>query len=200
MRTPDVDPSSSRMTAIAGARITGQARLEMAADVGRRYEAGGAIRAIAADLGRSYGFVQQLLVESGVPLRSRGGDTRSPAARARLERAGPEQPAQDLTPTPDPTQVAASTTPASTTPAVTTPAGERPDKKKAGKKRPEKKADAKDKKKSDKKKRLDAAESDKKKPDPTKSDKKRATKKKASKKKRATKKSAGMEKAGARAS
>lgn len=185
MRTPDVDPSSSRMTTIAGARITGQARLEMAADVGRRYEAGGAIRAIAADLGRSYGFVQQLLVESGVPLRSRGGDTRSPAARARLERTGQEQPAQDLTPTPDPTQVPASTTPASTTPAVTTPAGERP----AGARPDKKKADAKDKKKPNKK-RLDAAEPSKKK----------ATKKKATKKKRATKKSAGMKKAGARAS
>lgn len=194
MRTPDVDPSSSRMTTIAGARITGQARLEMAADVGRRYEAGGAIRAIAADLGRSYGFVQQLLVESGVPLRSRGGDTRSPAARARLERTGQEQPAQDLTPTPDPTQVTARTTPA-----PVPPAGVKPDEKKADKDRPGKnKADKKakkDKKKSDK---PDRKRADPTKPRTTKPELTKKINKKASKKKQATKKSGGTKKAGAR--
>ncbi|MGA4669771.1 helix-turn-helix domain-containing protein [Propionibacteriaceae bacterium Y1923] len=73
------------MTVIAGARITGEARAEMAQWVARRYLAGEAIRPIAADLGRSYGFVQQLLVEAEVPLRRRGGDTRSPAARSRFE-------------------------------------------------------------------------------------------------------------------
>ena len=72
------------MTAIAGARITGQARLDMAAAVAGRYAAGEAIRTIARDLGRSYGFVQQLLVEAAVTPRTRGGDTRSPAARDRL--------------------------------------------------------------------------------------------------------------------
>ena len=80
------------MTVIAGARITGATRLAMAADVGRRYVAGEAIRAIAQDLGRSYGFVQQLLVESGVPPRTRGGDTRSPAARAQRAQAASNGP------------------------------------------------------------------------------------------------------------
>lgn len=66
---------------VAGARITGDARTTLAAEVARRYLAGEAIRPIATSLGRSYGFVQTLLVEAGVATRTRGGDTRSPAAR-----------------------------------------------------------------------------------------------------------------------
>lgn len=67
----------------AGSRITGEARETLAGQLSRRYQAGESIRAIAADLGRSYGFVQTLLREAGVILRTRGGDTRSSVARER---------------------------------------------------------------------------------------------------------------------
>ena len=110
------------MTAIAGARITGQARLDMAAAVAGRYAAGEAIRTIARDLGRSYGFVQQLLVEAAVTPRTRGGDTRSPAARDRLaqgaqrwgegvEPSGPTE-HQRLTDSPEQSQAGVDQTPA----------------------------------------------------------------------------------------
>lgn len=56
-----------------GARITGQARDELAEQVRRRYESGESIRSLAAELGRSYGFVHRLLRDAEVPLRSRGG-------------------------------------------------------------------------------------------------------------------------------
>lgn len=66
-----------------GSRITGEARETLAGQLCQRYQAGESIRAIAADLGRSYGFVQTLLREAGVTLRTRGGDTRSSVARTR---------------------------------------------------------------------------------------------------------------------
>ena len=65
-----------------GARITGEQRTQLSEQVAQRYGSGESIRAIAADLGRSYGWVQTLLKEAGVQLRRRGGDTRSPSARA----------------------------------------------------------------------------------------------------------------------
>ena len=53
----------------------------------RRYLAGESIRSLATDTRRSYGFVQGLLKEAGVPLRARGGATRGAEAEAdRLER------------------------------------------------------------------------------------------------------------------
>ncbi|MGA4508602.1 helix-turn-helix domain-containing protein [Propionibacteriaceae bacterium G1746] len=67
----------------AGARVTGQARSDLAGAASRHYAAGASIRGIAAQMGRSYGFVQKLLVEQGVTLRGRGGDTRSVDARVR---------------------------------------------------------------------------------------------------------------------
>lgn len=66
-----------------GARIVGTDRSNLAARVTTRYEAGESIRSLAADLGRSYGFVQGLLKESGIALRGRGGATRGVAAEAR---------------------------------------------------------------------------------------------------------------------
>lgn len=62
-------------------RVTGEVREQLARDVVARYEAGASIRELAADLGRSYGFVHTLLKQSGVPLRGRGGATRSRATR-----------------------------------------------------------------------------------------------------------------------
>lgn len=63
-----------------GVRVSGEKRTEVAAGIKERYLAGETIRAIAADVGRSYGFVHGLLREQEVPLRARGGDTRSKKA------------------------------------------------------------------------------------------------------------------------
>jgi len=63
-----------------GVRVAGEQRSEIAAGIKERYLAGETIRSIAADVGRSYGFVHGLLREAEVPLRARGGDTRSKRA------------------------------------------------------------------------------------------------------------------------
>ncbi|MDV6013203.1 helix-turn-helix domain-containing protein [Haloechinothrix sp. LS1_15] len=60
-----------------GARITGDTRHKLAADLKRKYEKGESIRSLAQSTGRSYGFVHRVLCESGVQLRGRGGATRS---------------------------------------------------------------------------------------------------------------------------
>ena len=54
-------------------RITGAERETWTRDYVKRYNAGHSIRTIAADTGRSYGFVHRILVEAGVRLRQRGG-------------------------------------------------------------------------------------------------------------------------------
>lgn len=59
-----------------GRRVTGGERDKLTADLRKKYEAGTSIRALAADTGRSYGFVHRVLSESGTALRSRGGATR----------------------------------------------------------------------------------------------------------------------------
>ena len=59
-----------------GARITGGDRSKLAADLKRKYSSGQSIRQLAAETGRSYGFVHRMLSESGVSLRGRGGATR----------------------------------------------------------------------------------------------------------------------------
>ena len=59
-----------------GARITGGDRTRLAADLKRKYATGTSIRELAAETGRSYGFVHRMLSESGVTLRGRGGATR----------------------------------------------------------------------------------------------------------------------------
>ena len=64
------------VTARKGSRITGPERAELAAEVCQKYERGESIRALAAETGRSYGFVHGLLVDGNVPLRGRGGATR----------------------------------------------------------------------------------------------------------------------------
>jgi hypothetical protein len=72
---------------IKGARVVGDSRAQLAEQLRSRYETGESIRSMAADLGRSYGFVQNLLKESGVSLRGRGGATRGAAAEAQRARA-----------------------------------------------------------------------------------------------------------------
>jgi predicted transcriptional regulator len=57
-------------------RIVGGERESLAAEYARKYEAGSSIRSIAAESGRSYGFVHRVLAESGVLFRARGGDTK----------------------------------------------------------------------------------------------------------------------------
>lgn len=57
-----------------GQRVTGDARIALTAELTKRYEKGASIRSLAERLGRSYGFTHRILRESGVQLRSRGGD------------------------------------------------------------------------------------------------------------------------------
>jgi hypothetical protein len=59
-----------------GARITGGDRSKLSSDLKRKYTSGASIRSLAAETGRSYGFVHRMLSESGVQLRGRGGATR----------------------------------------------------------------------------------------------------------------------------
>ena len=59
-----------------GSRISGAQRTTLAAQYAKRYASGESIRKIADDAGRSYGFVHDVLKESGVSLRGRGGATR----------------------------------------------------------------------------------------------------------------------------
>ncbi|NTW39024.1 MAG: transcriptional regulator [Cellulomonadaceae bacterium] len=68
-----------------GSRITGDGRQDLATSLVERYSRGESIRSIAEDIGRSYGFVHGVLVESGVTMRTRGGATRGPAAEARRQ-------------------------------------------------------------------------------------------------------------------
>jgi len=73
---------------VKGARITGDRRAELATEYAKRYAGGESIRAIAAESGRSFGFVHGVLVEAGVALRGRGGATRGdPPGDATTNRA-----------------------------------------------------------------------------------------------------------------
>ncbi len=63
--------------AAKGSRVSGAARDELASDLSKKYSHGKSIRELAAETGRSYGFVHRLLVESGVTLRGRGGAPKS---------------------------------------------------------------------------------------------------------------------------
>lgn len=60
-----------------GKRVSGELRNEVQQSFVERYEAGESIRSLAAECGRSYGFVQGLLKDAGVTFRQRGG-ARSP--------------------------------------------------------------------------------------------------------------------------
>lgn len=77
---------------VRGRRITGAERDELAVRLRKEYERGATVRALAGQLGRSYGFVHRVLSESGVPLRSRGGLRRRGTAPARSERGGGRDP------------------------------------------------------------------------------------------------------------
>lgn len=73
-------------------RVRGERRHQLAARLKKKYDAGSSIRALAAETGRSYGHINQLLHEAGVDLRGRGGSrnrTNVRASHQRPERANP---------------------------------------------------------------------------------------------------------------
>jgi hypothetical protein len=63
-----------------GKRVTGGDRASLSDQLKKKYEGGASIRALAAETGRSYGFVHRILSESGATLRGRGGATRKKKA------------------------------------------------------------------------------------------------------------------------
>ena len=63
------------------ARVTGEAREELARSLAGEYRAGASIRELADSTGRSYGFIHRMLTDAGVPLRGRGGATRDRTSR-----------------------------------------------------------------------------------------------------------------------
>lgn len=65
-----------------GSRVSGAARDALATEVSAKYLEGASIRDLAAETGRSYGFIHRLLVESGVTLRGRGGAPKSRRKKA----------------------------------------------------------------------------------------------------------------------
>lgn len=77
------NPERGETTYAKGARVTGESRDRLQEELKRRYEEGASIRTLAQETGRSYGFVHNVLVESKVRLRGRGGPNR----RRRTEEA-----------------------------------------------------------------------------------------------------------------
>lgn len=58
------------------ARITGELREKIGAELRKKYEKGASIRQLVDKTGRSYGFVRRILLDSGATLRRRGGGAR----------------------------------------------------------------------------------------------------------------------------
>lgn len=65
---------------VRGVNLTGANRLWLCQWLRARYEAGASIRALALQIDRSYANTHQLLKESGVTFRRRGGNMRARAA------------------------------------------------------------------------------------------------------------------------
>ena len=88
----------AKATLAKGSRISGTQRTSLASQYAKRYSGGESIRKIAEDAGRSYGFVHNVLKESGVSLRGRGGATRGAAKKASspstAKKAGSRTPAK----------------------------------------------------------------------------------------------------------
>ncbi|MEV0433258.1 MULTISPECIES: helix-turn-helix domain-containing protein [Nocardia] len=69
--------TSTGKTALGkGTRVTGKSRDRLQSQLKKQYEAGASIRSLARATGRSYGFIHNVLVESHVELRGRGGANR----------------------------------------------------------------------------------------------------------------------------
>ncbi|MFD5089820.1 helix-turn-helix domain-containing protein [Amycolatopsis thailandensis] len=69
-----------------GKQVTGAARSRMCSELKKMYERGSSIRDLTELTDRSYGFIHQLLLESGVQLRGRGGRPFTHSPRRRAER------------------------------------------------------------------------------------------------------------------
>jgi hypothetical protein len=65
-----------------GKRIVGADRAAVSESFAERYASGESIRSLAAESGRSYGFVQSVLKDAGVTFRSRGGARTSQKAES----------------------------------------------------------------------------------------------------------------------
>lgn len=78
-RTPGAKPGSGDAPLAKGTRVTGKSRDRLQSQLKKQYEAGASIRSLAEATGRSYGFIHNVLVESDVQLRSRGGANRRKA-------------------------------------------------------------------------------------------------------------------------
>ncbi len=72
-------PVQSKSTLGKGTRVTGKSRDRLQTQLKKQYEAGASIRSLARATGRSYGFIHNVLTESHVQLRSRGGANRRKA-------------------------------------------------------------------------------------------------------------------------
>lgn len=59
-----------------GSHVTGKVRTKLAIDLRIEHERGIGIRELAEQIGRSYGFVNTLLWESGADVRPHGGHNR----------------------------------------------------------------------------------------------------------------------------
>jgi Helix-turn-helix domain len=81
-----------------GSRISGSQRTTLATQYAKRYAGGESIRKIADDAGRSYGFVHNVLKESGVSLRGRGGATRGTAKKTASASAAKKASSKKATP------------------------------------------------------------------------------------------------------
>ena len=101
----------AKATLAKGSRISGAQRTTLASQYAKRYSGGESIRKIAEDAGRSYGFVHNVLKESGVDLRGRGG-----ATRGTKRTASPTAAKKAATRAPAKKNSQATTTPATTTP------------------------------------------------------------------------------------
>ncbi|MGK8522935.1 helix-turn-helix domain-containing protein [Nocardia asteroides] len=73
------DRPQGKATLGKGTRVTGKSRDRLQTQLKKQYEAGASIRSLARSTGRSYGFIHNVLVESDVQLRSRGGANRRKA-------------------------------------------------------------------------------------------------------------------------
>lgn len=73
------------MRTIRHARILGQARETLAADLRSRYDRGASVRQLADESGCAYGTVHRLLKEAGVKFRPRGASPKAADAQRNVE-------------------------------------------------------------------------------------------------------------------
>ncbi|MCU1646660.1 MAG: hypothetical protein JWN03_6935 [Nocardia sp.] len=76
-------PAQGKAVLGKGTRVTGKSRDRLQSQLKKQYESGSSIRSLARETGRSYGFIHNVLVESHVQLRSRGGANRRKAAKVK---------------------------------------------------------------------------------------------------------------------